>query len=659
MADLRDFVPDDPMASGRWAVPGPDTGDVDEPPPRRRWRRRWRWLLRSLAWGAASILALILAAELIVDTPTFRAWLNTRIVEAITESTGRAVRLDAVRVDVLPFVLEAHGLEIGGGPGADGPFLDLPVARIEANLDLTAGRRLDLRLVRLERPVIDLRFYPEGGDNLLRARGGERSWEVWIDQAEIDRGRLLLDHGRVPLDLRAESMRTRFRGFGDARLQGEVLADEVWLSLPQARTVRFAVAANATFEPGLVIVESAHVEGGSARPLDADGQRPLLRLDTEGFCEWKGGRAGRQCRFETRGDGRGEWLAELGYFRSLRGLVRFDGAIDWRPASLGWSGRIDADRLDLWGRRLDDVTGEVLADRFRIRLGLDTARYAGGRLRGEVIAEPRAPGRPLSVDIDAENVRLDAVLADQGIPVDGLAARLDADVLYTFPLARSRHGDGFAEVRLRSDPTAEGLVLDAAFPLRIADGVVQADAVAVVAERQSLLVRGDYRLMDASGRFDFEIETADVGELVPLLPLTGSPPSWLPTAGEGQLAGVFDVVRGSFACRLRVDLDDVVTPRMRVAEITGGFDVGPTAVEDLHLDLVDRRRSLVVRGRLPFAAGETIALELAAEGWPMDKVRPWLVGTVVDLPVDGALSGRIDLDLITDGDALRTAGRLS
>lgn len=670
MADLRDLVPDDPRESGRWRVPGPspeperdeEWEDDDSPEILRGPGRFRRFVLRPLVWGLVALVLLVVAVQLAVDTPPARSWLRARLVEEIATRTDRAVRLDAVAVDLLPFVLELRGLEIGGGPGAEGPFLVLPYARLEAEPGTLRHRRLDLRLVRLERPEIDLRFYPEGGDNLVRARDLRRdppdapedgdageSFEIWIGQLEIDKGQLLLDHDRVPLGVRAEALRARLRGFGEARLQGEIAARGVRVELPEARPIEVDVAATATFEPGLVIVEEGRVS------------HRLGTGTTEGFCEWGGGRATRQCRFETRGETRGEMLAELGYFRDLAGAFRFDGALEWRPESLGWSGRVDADRLDLWNRRLDDVTGQLLADRYRLRLGLERARYAGGVLSGEVVAEPKAPGRPITADLDVEAVRLDDLLVDQEIPVDGLAARVDAEVLYTFPLGEARRGDGFAEVSLHADSeNAEatgGLPIEGAFPLRIRRGVIQAEAAALSSAHQSLLAGGEYDLATRAGRFRYEIETADVGELVRLLPLDGPPPPWLPTAGEGRLEGALDLVRGSLATSLRVALEDAVTPKTRAPEMFGVLDVTTRAVEDLRLDLVDRHRRLSIRGRLPFAdpgdgdlddsgANDPIDLVLVADHWPMAQVQPWLEDTPARLPVDGEVTGRLELRLV-------------
>ncbi|MEO1365760.1 MAG: hypothetical protein AAFX50_01195, partial [Acidobacteriota bacterium] len=629
-------------------------GHPERPPRPGRLRR---YVLRPALWSLALVAVALFLFRLWLDSGPARTWAKGQIETRLGAELGRTVTLDDVAFELLPLSVELRGFEIAGlpvdrgaeEPGAeDGafpeappPLLRAPYAFLEAELFALERRRLHLRLVRLERPEIDLRFFKGGGDNIFEVRraGDREPFEVLIDQIEIIGGQLALDHGQVPLQLDASNLRTRFRGLGDGNLEGRLSVRDVLVALPSARPVRVSVVAKGQLDARRLLVEEAHVDG--------DG----VDFALDGSCLWAP-RTDRKCSFKARGTSSGAFLQELGYFRSLRGDFDFDGTYGWRPGSVGWSGGVSARRLVLWDRVLRDVSGQLLADRFGVRLELDGARYAGGRLRGTVGVEVRRPRRPLTVDLRFEELWLDEVLADQRIPVDGLAARMAVDVIYRCPLRQCRAGDGQAEVTLTPDPDGPGVPLGGSFPLRMDYGTIFAEAADLVNPRQSLLATGSYSLLDRAGRFDYQVETADVGELVPLLPLA-EVPDYLPREGAGHLEGSLLVRSGQVWTSVEVGLDDVATPRTpAITHLEGGFDVTPWAVENLRLTLLDvpteRGRegevvgesTLGIIGRLPFDGVSDLRFD--AVRVPMAVVRPW-----VDVPLDleGQITGQLDLDI--------------
>ncbi len=633
----------------------PDSTTRKAPKPRPgRFRR---WILRPIFWGLALIATLAFLLQLWIDTPPARERARQILVQQMSGAVGRPVSLQGVRFNLFPFHIELWDLKIGGRPGPDTDrsteldqaFLRVPYAYIEADLNALQNRKIHLQLLRLERPEIDLRFYPDGNDNLISVAGeaGDPDiFELWIDQVEIERAALDLDHERAQITVDAYQLRTRLRGLGDFRLAGHLSSPEVAVRLPESKVIRVAVSATGTLERDLLKVEHARINHRS------------IRAAVTGECEWSRERwQHRNCTFQTRGTGRGSALRDLGYFRSLIGGLTYDGVFAWRPGAVGWRGEVQADDVLLWGRRLRRVKGQLSADRFRATLDVEHAEYSDGTLSGRVEADLEAEGDPITADLELSDLHLNTLLTDQNIPVRGLAGRVDGHLLYTCKAQDGLNGNGRAEVELRPDPFEVGLPVEGSFPLRIVDGWILADSASVVSEQQSLLAVGAYHLALSRGRFDYEIATADVSQLVPLLPFDDEPPPYFPTRGNGNLNGVLQLESGFAFNTLTVDLESVLTPSMPLARISGRLDVTPWALENLHLDLRHRLddpdQHMVVRGRMPWsgAAGLT-RLTFETQGWPMEKVHPWVP---FHLPLDGDVTGRLDLEL--DGDAQR--GELS
>ncbi|MEM9553980.1 MAG: translocation/assembly module TamB domain-containing protein [Acidobacteriota bacterium] len=621
-----------------------------------------RWVLRPLAWSLAAIAVLLFVLQLLADTPAAREWARQWIVAELETLLGRHVELGAVEIELLPFTAHLWQLEIGGlapapGEGTIGaetePFLELPYGLVEADLDALRDRRIHLHRLRLERPTVYLHFWGEG-DNLLRARGDDGAWEVFIDQIEIDRARLALDQESIRISLDGDAVRARFQGSGDRRLGGRLSARGVDVMLPHARRA-LTVAAALGVEidrDGLRLVDSSWSGDGTAGTLG-------------GSCQFRGPE--RKCVIDARGHAEGRLLGEIGWFDALRGRVDVDGALTWRPGSSGWRSTIDIPRATLWRRQLDDARGELVGDKYGLRLELESARYAGGTVDGTVVAALREDTKPLSAELDFVDLRVDTMLADQQIPVDGLAARAAGRLDYRVALVpagprastdrrgalgdAARRGNGRGELRLTPDAEQAGLAIEGDLPFRIEGGTVHLEAVSLRADRQSLLARGAIDLPERIARFDFEIETNDAGELASLLPLDdatlgsattpGAP--WLPTAGRGQIAGQLVFEPDAPHAELRLRLQDVRTSRIAVARAAGTFRVERVALEDLQLDLGDADQALTLRGRVPFdtTAGPA-QLTLDTFRWPMDEIEPWLP---FDLAIDGAVTGRVDLRL--------------
>lgn len=677
----------EPIA-GEPRIDGAASGD--EPPPeaeggsrrngrrgrkdRRRPGRLRRWVLRPLLWGLAALALLIFVLQQLLDTRWVRDSARDLLTSKLTAALDREIQLVDLSFTLLPLSVEIWGFVIAG-PDPDGPnFIEVPFAAIDADLSALKSRRIHLQEVRVQRPVVYLEFFPDGTHNMIK-RGnkvpGPRRFDVYVDRLEIERADFGLDQQGVKMSIAADGMRLRTRGVGEMHLAGQLDAHSVVIRLPNARPVTVAVSGRGFLRRGLIEIESARISG------------PDISANGSGTCEYpRGARERRKCLFQARGRAQGALLAELGYFQDLSGSLDFDGTVTWRPRTTGWRSRLTAAGVEIWDRQVEDLSGSLVADRYGFRIGIDEARYAGGLVNGEVAWESKEEGKPWTVDLGFRGLELDRLLADQQIPTAGYASRAAGRLYYRFLAGEAERGEGSGEIELVEDPDHPGLPLTGDFPLRITRGTVRTDSISLSSERQSILAGGWYDFRTGTGRYDYEITSAEVAELTPLLLLDDSagPPLWLPTSARGDLEGTLYIVpdpadsryataaeasaggesgfvlpedrlRDGTSADMRLRLESVVAPGATTRRVTGAMHLTADAARSLRLDLGDGDEALLVRGDMPYEpdALDPIVLDFDAVDWPLDEVRPWLD---FELPVGGRISGHMALvvdDLASSG----------
>lgn len=592
--------------------------------------------MRALGWGLAALAVLVFLLQSLVDTPWARNQAREVIAQQLSRYFDREVRIADIYFELLPLTVEVWGFTIGGPEGVEDPFLHVPWAAIDADLQALRHREVRLEQIRVERPLIAIDYFLDGTHNLIRFRrsGRNRRFEVYIDRLEVDKAVFTLDQERVELSLAADALQARMRGLGEMHMGGNLVSPSLILRLPRANPVELSLAAQGSWTRNRVDIESASLRG------------PDFDTRLEGYCQWMAGiDANRRCSFQARGSTRGELFAELGYLPDISGALDFQGTLDWRPDVVGWRSRLRSPRLVLWDREMTDLRGHLRADRYGVRIDVEQARYGGGLVEGEVVYNREDEGSPYVVDLDFRGVDLDPLLADQNIPIEGCSSRVSGSLFYRFLQGASRRGEGRAEVQLTGDPTQPGIELAGAFPLRITGGVVHGESISLVSDRQSVLAGGWYDLEAQEGNFDYEIASADLAELTPLLPLSeedqAEPPLWLPTSGEGRIEGQLRLADRGPSSDVRVRFERVETPSLAARRVSGRFHVDQKSVERLRLELIDDDRALELSGRIPLVSDERGSeLTFDAVAWPLDQVRPWLG---FELPMDGRISGRLDL----------------
>lgn len=638
-----------------------DTNEPDDtrktlPPPedpaaaeeRRRHGFFRRFVVRSLMWGLAVLAAVIFLGGYLLNTPRTREWARRQIEVRASAALQREVTLDAVSFELVPLSVTVEGLRISGGPDfPDNPFLVLPRAEIEADLEILTRRRLRLRLVKLERPQIDLRFAADG-DNLIG--GGEKNGEktelnIVLDRVEIDRGWVRLNEEPLELSFVAEDITSRLVGLGKNQLQGEIAVPRLVLSLPKAQPLDLAIEGKIEVSTEGVRIDEATITGQG------------VQIDTRGVCDWSGkGGQGNKCDLETRGHADGGLLARLGYFEDLRGDLRFDGRFAWRGA-VGWRGKVMSDELGLFDFDFQDLEGQLSADRFGLRLGLNGARYAGGNLHGTIEADLSVEGDPLTIALEADGVALDPLLADIKIPVSGFASTAHGRMSFKAPMRRALSGSGEGEFEVRP-AEGPGLPFSGTVPLRIDNGVLRLGAVSLRAPQQGVLASGSYDLATNRGRIGFDVATSDAAQVIDLvmgdrIDPAAERPLWAPISGVGRAAVDLTLEPGSFRAGLELDLEQVRTAQLATAvDVHGSLDLTSVAVENLRLDLSHGNSALTLAGRAPYdSTVEPIDLKADIFSWPLREAKSLLP---FELPLDGPVSGRLGIQLRNE----KTSGTL-
>jgi len=609
-----------------------------------------RWLLRPLLWSLAALAVSVFLAQRVLDSPRVRGWLAHAIEGRLEARLERGVTIRDLAIHLLRCELELRGVEIAG-PDDDSPvFLRVPRVVIVADPGALGSGRMRLEQVRLERPEAELIYALAGGDNLphpARRPPRQHRFELYIAQLVVLDGHLALDQDRVRFSLAARHVAASLEGRGELDLQGQVSGQELVLRLPGAHSQALV------FRGTLAIRrDGLHIQHMLATGRD-------FEVDAKGRCTWStrrprpaGSALAKRCVIDARGHTNGRQLAALGYFRDLDGRIDFDGTFEWRPGSFGWRSRVAAPRLVLWNRRLDAMRGVLVADRQGIRLEVEHAGYAGGSLSGSVDYDRRQADEPVRVDLAYRGLALDTVLADQQIPLDGFATRLEGRMRYRFARRDPRHGDGGGELELRPFEAVaspqEALALAGHAVVRIKAGVVELPSIAANSPRQSVLAHGRYALATRRGRFDYELTTADLAALVARLPFVdrdgpaASAGVW-PSACRGVLRGALDLAPGTLGSDLQLDLAEVEARVLqRPQPVRGTLHASASGVEDLRIEVGGSEAAMLVRGVIPFRETEAqpLTLVIDAVDWPLDAARVWVP---FDLPLDGPITGRIEV----------------
>ena len=595
-----------------------------------------RWLVRPAFWALALAALLLFGCYLAINSRQLQDRV-ARVAEArATDLLGRPVSIGRLRFTLLPLTAELDDLVVGGRTPEEAPLAVLPHATIDALVFWRDGLRLELRSVRLDEPLFNFIFDPGQGSNLAelgrrRPGGGGGSLQFALEELTIQRGALVIDHQRLPLDLAARGLSGRFWGTAEPQFEAEVRDLEV--TLPRARPFFGAATVR------------GRLDGRNLEILHARIAGPDLTLATTGRFRFGADRGGA---LEVALEAGAEFLREVGYVQDqFEGDFDFGGTVSWDADAWGLQGALASRSLRVLNFPLRRMQGVLNGDRERMELEIQRAEYAEGSLTGAVRVdfEPERPPQ-VALELELEQVDFEQLLSGQGWPVAGIAASVSGPFNYGFDWRQPDRGRGWAALAV-SGREAAGVAFAGNVPLLIERGVFQVGAARLDSVSHQVETTGAYDLDRKVGGFRFVVTTQKVEELLPLLRFAGSEEDlWRPTAGQGRLVGSLAVAPAATDVELRLDLTEVRSPGAAADQVHGSLSIGRNGIGAMRLELLRPEAGLIVTGSLPFsgtAPGPEIpfALSLDAAGWPIEEARGWLP---FELPVAGPAFGALRLE---------------
>ncbi len=661
------------MSTGEERPPLPETPETAEEPavperpawkrPRRRPGRWRRWVVRPFVWGLVLVAVLIAASLLFLQSRYARRQLAARLVAAVSEKIGRPVQVGDVDYTFFPLALELRDVVIPG-PGPNDPAVArVPLARVQVT-----WRDLERRVVRLDQveaihPEIYIRIDPDGSTNLPQwrtERQGPRRFEVQVGRILVQDGTFQLNERRTPLRVDARAVWARVTGQaerggeGGERLDAQVTAQEVVTRLPGANPWPATISAKGSIFPS----------EGRIRITNARFAGPDLQAQVEGAVQWRGDE--KRVAVDIDAHGETPLLNRLGYLQEpIEGPFAFKGRVRVQGPQVLYGGTITSPRIAVLHREFRGVEALLSGGRERLEVDLRRAEYAGGRIEGPIsvpFQDEGRPGTPVELDLALTGLGLQPLLHDQfpgeRIPVvSGLAGRVRGTLTYDFDSREPLAGSGFADLQVEAVQQAGGLPLSGDLPITIEEGVLTSDDLRITAPDQDLRIDDFlFDLQRLAGSLSYHLDSRDLGRLAPLLledaPPGEKPPFWVPTQGQGTLAGDVTIDRTNYVAQVQLDLRNAVTPDLSAEAVRGSLRLRPGAVEDLQLALSSGGAGrLTVSGQVPLAEeGEAaprapLSLQIAADRWAASSIARFLLpADVADaLPIGGQVTGNLAL----------------
>ena len=377
--------------------------------------------------STTTLLLLALAAAVVAWRAP--AWSEKLIERRLGAALGRAVDVESVRFELFPFRAEIRGLRVAGLKPDDPPFLEVPQALLAPSLRPLWDQQLDLYELRVVRPLIRVRAYASGGDDIPRLHlGGRGAAELRVRRLVVEGGELWVNHQRVPLDLDLPAFEGRLVQRGPGILGGRLAFGPGDARFGKAPPLALSTTMDIAVRDGLVSIESARLHGPQTDLVYRGQLRfvPTIRADLELSGALDLGIVDRH-------------VLATGF--DLEGAAHFQG----------WA-RLEGSRVRLGGRlsgiggRFDGIdvpryAGDVAWDAEGVHLQKFGADFLGGSGVFDVDVPPKPSEATLRASlhgVDAE--RLAAWLFDLGLP--GLGASATGEVSLRWPRGRMRELTG-------------------------------------------------------------------------------------------------------------------------------------------------------------------------------------------------------------------------
>ncbi|HRB11444.1 MAG TPA: hypothetical protein PKU70_00400, partial [Vicinamibacteria bacterium] len=152
--------------------------------------------------------------------------LRTEVERRLAEALHRKVTVGALSVNLPGRMVELRDLVIRGHPGSKQPSFAAPRVRIALSFRSLFTTRILLRGLEIERPRMSLTVFPDGSTDLpgMDSSGGPSSRQVSIEKLVVNKGELLLNDQKIPLDLDWPNFEASLLADAKSLLKGDLSA---------------------------------------------------------------------------------------------------------------------------------------------------------------------------------------------------------------------------------------------------------------------------------------------------------------------------------------------------------------------------------------------------------------------------------------------------
>jgi len=371
---------------------GPSIEPSSEPIPPVRRRILWH-----LFWGFCvfSVIGFSLLAWY-VTTDSFQRMMRRRVVASLEKTTGGRVELGELHITPFRLRVDARNLTIHGREAPDEvPFLRVDRLQAEMKIISLLSTTIGLHSLVLEHPVAHVIAYPDGATNVPtpqvsrsfgRLIGGhanqgpvEQLFSLSVAQIEVQRGELLWEDKKIPLDFAARDL-VLLLNYSLLRQQYEarVVAGSVSTRFQQYPSLMWHADASLTLARRHADINSLTVTSGKSEIHFAgrlqDFHNPQLSGVYHGLAD-----LGELAPLARQAQVRAGTLR--------KGTVQFEGKGSWNLRDFSTQGTVQAKDIE-WSNEKLLTRGRVSAgfsltpDRFRA--SSIKANLFGGDLVGDI-----------------------------------------------------------------------------------------------------------------------------------------------------------------------------------------------------------------------------------------------------------------------------------
>jgi translocation and assembly module TamB len=356
------------------------TKQSSEPVPPERRRILWKLFL---AFCVFSLIAFGLLGWY-VTTNSFQRMVRRRVVASVEKMTGGRVELGELHTIPFRLRVDARNLTIHGREASDQlPFLRVDRLQAEIKIISLLSTTVGLHSLVLEHPVVHIIAYPDGTTNApvpqARLSSGqgpvEQLMSLSVSHIEVQRGELLWENEKIPLDFAARDLALLLNySLLRRRYEAHVVAGSVATRIQQYPS--FVWRADAS-----LVLARGHADIGSLTLTSGKSEIHFA------------GRLQDYHNPQVSGDYHG--VADLGELASLarqtqvrKGTAQFEGKGSWNLRDFSTQGTVQAKDLEWSNGKLLMRNGRVNAGFAvtpqRFRVSSIKANLLGGDLLGDV-----------------------------------------------------------------------------------------------------------------------------------------------------------------------------------------------------------------------------------------------------------------------------------